>query len=64
LDKVFENSFTSLAIDWELFYSLDDLNYEQARGIEDHIKKMKSKKYILNLKKYPEISEKLKMQYT
>ena len=59
----FSNSFTGKATDWELFLSIHDLNYQQARKIESHIKKMKSKKYIRNLIKYPGIIEKLKQKY-
>jgi putative endonuclease len=35
----------------------------QARRIEAHIKKMKSRKYIENLVKFEEMSEKLKLKY-
>jgi len=42
---------------------LDDLTYAQARMIETHIKRMKSRKYIENLMKYPAIAEKLKEKY-
>jgi len=42
-----------------LYYCIEDLLYHQARAIERHIKKMKSKKYIENLKMYEEISVKL-----
>ena len=62
-NKEFEKSYTAKSKDWELFFSINDLAYEQARKIETHIKKMKSKTYILNLKKYPEIAEKLIMKY-
>lgn len=61
--KKYNDSFTSKAIDWELYYAIDNLTYEQARGIEKHIKNMKSIKYIENLKKYPEISIKLIQLY-
>jgi putative endonuclease len=40
-----------------------DLEYMQARKIENHIKRMKSKKYIKDLKSYSELSEKLFNQY-
>ena len=33
-------------------------------AVEEHIKSMKSKKYIQNLKKYPEMVEKLKDKYS
>ena len=64
LSKVFNKSFTSNAEDWEVHFSIDDLTYEQARLIEMHIKKMKSKTYIQNLKKYPEIADRLKLKYS
>ncbi len=35
-----------------------------AGKIENHIKKMKSKKYIKDLKKYPEIAQKLIKKYS
>ena len=37
--------------------------FTQALAIEKHIKSMKSRKYLENLKKYPEITEKLKQLY-
>jgi putative endonuclease len=36
---------------------------KQALRIEKHIKNMKSKKYIEDIKKYPEITERLKEKY-
>ena len=59
LNKVFANSFTAKADDWTAFYFVEDLSYKQARIIEAHIKKMKSKVYIKNLKRHPEIMTKL-----
>ncbi len=62
--KEYSDSYTAtLADDWELFFQIDNLAYEQARSIEQHIKRMKSRKYIENLKEYPEIIEKLKIKY-
>lgn len=58
------NSFTSKADDWELYYKVDKLEARQARAIERHIKAMKSKKYITNLKLYPEIMNKLKIKFS
>ena len=58
-DKKYKNSYTAKADDWELFFSLNDLGYEAAREIEKHIKKMKSRKYVNDLKNYPDISSKL-----
>ena len=63
-NKDFEKGFTRISRDWELYYSVSDLNYQQARKIEKHIKNMKSIKYIQNLSKYPEIIEKLKHKYS
>ena len=57
--KIYEDAFTATADDWRLFFSINDLNYKQARAIESHIKGMKSRKYIENLKKYNEMIGKL-----
>jgi putative endonuclease len=64
LNKDFSKSFTSKADDWALFFFVDNLQYAQARLIEDHIKKMKSKVYMQNLKMYPEIIQKLIVKYS
>jgi putative endonuclease len=56
--------FTSNEDDWKLFYSINDLNYQQARNIESHIKKMKSRKYLENLSQFPEIMERLILKYS
>ena len=63
LTKKYSDSYTSKANDWLLFYSIVNLEYKQARDIENHIKKMKSKTYIENLKKFEDISRKLIEQY-
>jgi putative endonuclease len=60
----FLKSFTAKADDWTLFFFKDGLEYKQARLIELHIKKMKSKTYIQNLCRYPEIIERLIEKYT
>jgi len=62
-NKMFVSSFTAEADDWELYFSITDLGYKQARLIELHIKRMKSTKYIKDLIKYPQIIEKLKERY-
>jgi putative endonuclease len=61
--KKYSDSFTAKANDWVLYFSIRDLNYVQARKIEVHIKKMKSRTYFENLIKYPEISEKLRIRF-
>lgn len=62
-NKEFSDSFTAKANDWIIFFSIDDLNYQQARSIERHIKKMKNTTYIINLKKYRDITLKLIEKY-
>mgnify|MGYP003815099259 FL=1 len=59
----FEDCSTIIATDWELFYQIDCSTRKQAILIERHIKKMKSRKYLEDLKKYPEITEKLLSKY-
>lgn len=63
LNKVYTGSITSNSEGWQLFLLKENLSYTQARSIEKHIKKMKSKVYIQNLVKYPDIINKLKMRY-
>jgi len=57
------NKFTANADDWELFTKITCESKQQALRIESHIKKMKSKTYIENLIKYPDIILKLKDKY-
>lgn len=59
----FDDAFTRKGIPWSLFLIIDSLESKQAYKIENHIKKMKSKKYIENLLIYPEIISKLKLRY-
>ncbi len=62
-DKIFQDAFTVAADDWSILLSIDNLTYRQARNIEAHIKRMKSRTYIENLMKYPEMLEKLKQRF-
>ena len=62
-NKISKRSFTAKARDWELFFSAEKLGYKQARLIERHIKRMKSRKYLQDILKYPQIFEKLKYLY-
>ncbi|MCX6290889.1 MAG: GIY-YIG nuclease family protein [Bacteroidetes bacterium] len=57
-------NFTSKANDWTLYFHIECLTEKQARKIEVHIKRMKSKTYIENLKKYPELVHKVKDKYS
>ena len=59
-----KKKFTGQAADWVLFYQVVCKDADQARKIEAHIKKMKSKAFIENLAKYPEITERLLSEYT
>jgi len=56
-------NFTQKANDWKLFHYIQCENFSQARKIELHIKKMKSKLYIHNLKKYSDIEKNLLIKY-
>ena len=47
-----------------VYFELKDLEYQVSRKIEAHIKKMKSRKYIENLIRYPEIIQKLIEKYS
>ena len=57
-----KHRFTAIAGDWELFIKIAANNYPHAIRLERHIKSMKSRKYIENLKKYPELVEKILMR--
>ncbi|WP_215226760.1 GIY-YIG nuclease family protein, partial [Echinicola shivajiensis] len=54
-----KGSFTNRAEDWELYFSLTCTSESQARSIERHLKKNKSRKYLSNLKKYEAIGRRL-----
>lgn len=42
---------------WEIFLTMNCNSIAHAMKLERHIKNMKSKKFILNLKQYPELLE-------
>ena len=52
-------SYTYRADDWEIYLLIPCQNIEQAIFIESKIKRMKSRKYIENLRMHPEMIEKL-----
>ncbi len=58
-DGKYGKSFTKQVNDWEIYLLIELENRNRALIIERKIKSMKSSKYIENLKKYPEIMEKL-----
>ncbi len=63
-NKAYGSRYTSFADDWEIYLFIECENYRIAVTIERHIKSMKSKKYLLNLKTYPEIIQKLKEKFS
>ena len=63
LQKEFKGSYTVKANDWELFFEISDLSLTTAIKIEAHIKRMKSRKYLTDLKEYPEMKERLIQKY-
>ena len=54
-----KHRFTSPASDWVGYLSISCKSHVHATRVEKHIKKMKSRKYLINLKKYPEMVAKL-----
>jgi putative endonuclease len=59
----YNSAYTKKTNDWKEFLLIDCENKSQALKIESHIKKMKSVTFIKNLKKYPEMVQKLKEKY-
>ena len=63
LDHYYKNHFTARHSDWNVFYTISCVSDSQAMQIEKHLKRMKSKVYLNNLKRYPEMAEKLLERY-
>ncbi|MDP3145946.1 MAG: GIY-YIG nuclease family protein [Bacteroidota bacterium] len=63
-NKLYSNSYTKVTDDWLLYFERSALDGLIARKIETHIKSMKSKKYIENLKTYPEMIQKLVIKFS
>ena len=59
----YQGSFTAQTTDWTIFVVLDCNDRAHARRVERHIKAMKSKEYIRNLHRYPEMREKLILRF-
>ena len=60
LKKFYGSSkYSSKTTDWELYLSISCSSFKIAIKLEKKIKRMKSKKYIANLKLYPEMVQKL-----
>jgi putative endonuclease len=62
--SAYQGSFTTRTSDWELFYVLECETKYQAIKIEEHIKRMKMRKYYFDIKRYPEIGKKLLEKYS
>ena len=62
--KYYGNKFTAISSDWEVYFFIECSSENQARDIESHIKRMKSRKYIQNLKQYPEMGQGLLFRYS
>ena len=60
----YKKAFTKKAKDWSVFLLINCATKQQALKIEKHIKRMKSRVYIENLKKFPEIVKRLKERYS
>ena len=60
----YENSFTERDRPWEIYHYIICEDLEQARKIERHLKKMKSRKYIEDIKNFPGIADKLLEKYS
>ena len=64
LSKIYgPKKYTAKADDWQVYLSITCKSFAQAIQLENHIKKMKSKKYIQNLKEFEEIAQKLLIKY-
>ena len=63
-NHIYHKTETKKASDWKLYFKIECTSRKQAILIEKHIKRMKSKIYIQNLKKYPEMTEKLLRKYS
>ena len=60
---LYTGSYSVKGIPWELFYELSCPDGSTAYKIEGHIKRMRSRVYIENLKKYQEIGKALLLRY-
>jgi putative endonuclease len=58
-----KRKFTKIADDWKIYWTIECKSIEIAGRIEKHLKNMKSRKYLENLKKNPEIGLKLLQRY-
>ena len=59
--EINSKSFTYKGRPWIKHLVINNLSSSQAYKIEKHLKAMKSSKYLINLIKYPELIDKLKL---
>ncbi len=60
----YDHKYTALAKDWQIFLTIECATTRQAFAIEAHIKRMKSRKYVENLERYPEMIKNLLNKYS
>jgi putative endonuclease len=63
-DPIINTGVTRLKIPWSYSFVLQTPSKTVALKIERHIKRMKSRNFISNLIKYPELGEKLLKKYS
>ncbi len=63
-EDYYDDKFTAKGKPWVMHHFIACESEVQARKIESHIKAMKSRKYLNDLKAYPAIEEKLKEKYS
>ena len=59
----FPKGYTSEAVDWVSFYTINDIPIDTARRIAKHVKKNKSREYFERLKNEPKLTEQLKVDF-
>ena len=64
IQGLYDHKYTALAKDWEVFLTIECTTTKQAFAIEAHIKRMKSRKYVGNLKRYPGMIKSLLNKYS
>ncbi len=62
-ENYYPDKWSSHGIPWEIFLVIECQDLTQARKIEAHIKRMKSRKYLENLKRFPEMVLRLKNRF-
>jgi len=56
---IYGSKFTARGGPWEIFFSIDCQSKEHAHKVERLIKSKKSRIFIENMKKYPELRDKI-----